>query len=182
GVVQVEVVGAVLRQPRPHQPLAGKRDQVRAGPTRVAGVLDAERRKRLGDLPDSTAGVLRRTGAERVDAPGAEVALGGDHVPGDLAGVLLGVGAAAHQALLLVGEGDDADGACRALVQIADQLARGHGDADAGAVVHRAGAQVPGVQVGDDQYQLVGAAAAGDLADDVLRGVLAVPAHVQDRK
>src|SRR5690606_5833049 len=97
----------------------------------------------------------------------------------DLAGVFAGVGEATVQALFLVGEGDHADRARRTLGQVRDELGRGHGDADAGGVVDRPGALVPGIQVAADQHDLVGPAAAGDLADHVLRGVFAVPAAIQ---
>src|SRR5690606_15889316 len=97
----------------------------------------------------------------------------------DLAGVFAGVGEATVQALFLVGEGDHADRARRTLGQVRDEPGRGHGDADAGGVVDRPGALVPGIQVAADQHDLVGPAAAGDLADHVLRGVFAVPAAIQ---
>src|SRR3546814_8079147 len=60
-----------------------------------------------------------------------------------------------------------------------EQRAGGHGDGDAGGVVDRAGAQVPGVEVAAEQDHFVRALAAGDLADHVLRGVLAVETAVE---
>src|SRR3546814_10971925 len=83
-----------------------------------------------------------------------------------------GVGATAPQALFLVGERDHADRALR-LERLA-QRAGGHGDGDAGGVVDRAGAQVPGVEVAGEQDHFFRPPAAGALADHVLRGVLAV--------
>jgi hypothetical protein len=58
-------------------------------------------------------------------------------------------------------------------------VARRHGDADACAVIDRAGAQVPRIQVTADHHHFLGQAAAGDLADHVLRGVAAIPAAIQ---
>ena len=51
--------------------------------------------------------------------------------------------------------------------------------ADAGGIVDRAGARVPGIEVAADQHDFVGLAAAGDLADHVLRGVFAVEAAIE---
>src|SRR3546814_5003843 len=90
-----------------------------------------------------------RAGIEAVDPAGAEVALGRDHVLRHFIGVLLGVGATAPQALFLVGERDHADRALR--LERLEQRAGGHGDGDAGGVVDRAGAQVPGVEVAGEQ-------------------------------
>ncbi|MNV06412.1 hypothetical protein D3C71_967890 [compost metagenome] len=58
-------------------------------------------------------------------------------------------------------------------------MAGGHGDAHAGAIINRAGAQVPRIQVTADHHHLLGQAATGDFADHVLRGVAAVPAAIQ---
>src|SRR5699024_8242515 len=118
-------------------------------------------------------------GADRVDAAGTEVALGGDLVRTDLVGILLRVGLAAVQSLLLVGEGHHADAACRRLRQVADQLAGGHGDADARGIVHRPGAEVPRIQVSTDEYHFTGLAAAGDFADHVVGSRFSVPAAIQ---
>src|SRR5699024_3812167 len=133
----------------------------------------------FGDLPGGCARVLRGAGVETVDAAGPEVAFGCDQVQADAVGVALGVLAGADQALLLVGEGDDADAARGALLKLADQVSGGHGDAHAGGVVDAAGAKVPGVQVRGDHHELVAVAAAGDLADHVLRGVFTLEADVQ---
>ncbi|MNM63179.1 hypothetical protein D3C81_745390 [compost metagenome] len=62
---------------------------------------------------------------------------------GHVLGVCLGVGLAAVQTLFFVGEGDHADGALRRLLELADQMAGGHGDAHARAVIDRAGAEIP---------------------------------------
>src|SRR5690606_40290092 len=130
--------------------------------------LDAQGCERLGNPRDRALRVVGNPGVEAVDAPGAEVAFGHDRVAGDLVGMRPGIGEAAMQALLLVGEGDHADAARWALRERGDQPGRSHGDADAGGVVDRAGALVPGVQVAADQHDLVRPAAAGDLADHVL--------------
>src|SRR5690606_6378143 len=119
-VVQVEIVGAVLRQPGPGQALGGERADVRSGAALAGRVLDAQRRKRLRDLLGGLARVRGRAGVERVDAAGAEVAFGGDLVAGDVGQVLFRICLAAVQALFLVGEGDDADGPLRRLRQPAD--------------------------------------------------------------
>src|SRR5690606_23166638 len=178
-VVQVEVGAAVLAQPGPGHAGLGHRDDVRAAAALVFHVLDAQRRQRLGDLPGGLARVVRRAGVESVDASRAEVALGRDQVQADIVCVALRVLARADQALLLVGEGDHADAALRAPLQLADEVAGRHGDAHARGVVDRAGAQVPGVQVRGDHHELVAATTTGDLADHVLRGVFPVEAHVQ---
>src|SRR5690606_12378159 len=113
--------GAILRQPGPGRALGRQRDDVRAGAALAGRVLDAQRRQRLRDLAGCRLRVLRRAGVEGVDAAGAEVALGGQLVQGDFAGVTLGVGLAAEQALLLVGVGDHADAARRAPRHLLDQ-------------------------------------------------------------
>src|SRR3546814_12190025 len=83
----------------------------------------------------------------------------------------------APQALFLVGERDHADRALR--LERLEQRAGGHGDGDAGGVVYRAGAQVPGVEVAGEQDHFVRALPAGHLADHVLRGVLALETAVE---
>jgi len=100
-------------------------------------------------------------------------------VQGHILGVRFGIGLAAVQALLLVGEGDHTDGALRRLLEQADQVARSHGDAHARAVIDRAGAQVPRIQVTTDHHHFLRQAAAGDLADHVVRGRRTIPATVQ---
>src|SRR5690606_16113271 len=69
GVVQVEVVAAVLRQPRPGAALGGQRAHVRAGAALVGGVLDAEWLEHFGNLAGGIARALRvrRAGVEGVD-------------------------------------------------------------------------------------------------------------------
>src|SRR5690606_6569680 len=76
GVMQVEVVAAVLGQPGPGHAPGRQRDDVRAGTALAGRVLDAQRRQRLCDLAGGGLRVLRRAGVEGVDAAGAEVALG----------------------------------------------------------------------------------------------------------
>src|SRR5207244_2902631 len=78
-------------------------------------------------------------------------------------GVLLG----AVQALLLAGEEDEADRPLRPDRAPGDDAGRLEDDRAAGAVVRRAVAEVPRVEVGTDDDVLVGLLAAPDLADRV---------------
>ncbi|KAG1390480.1 hypothetical protein G6F59_015187 [Rhizopus arrhizus] len=98
---------------------------------------------------------------------------------GHVLGVRFGVGLAAVQALFLVGEGDHANGPLRRLLELADQVAGRHGDAHACAVIDRAGAQVPRIQMTANHHHFLRQAAAGDLADHVVRGGRAIPAAIQ---
>ena len=95
--------------------------------------------------------------------------------------MLLRIGTAAPQALFLVGEGDHANRARRTpcLRQCADQVPGRHRDGHARAIVDRAGAEIPGIQVAADHHHFVRLRTAGDFTDHVLRGVFAFPAAVQ---
>ena len=144
-------------------------------------MFDAQRRECLRDARHRILRVVRRLRCEGIDAARAEVALRAQLVLAQVAHVLLRVGIAAMQALLLVGERDHADRAGRSLRlrQRAYQVAGGHRDRNAGTIVDRAGAKVPRIQVAPDHHHLVRLRAPGDLADHVLRGVRAVPAAVE---
>src|SRR5690606_23317506 len=179
GVVQVEVVRAVLAQARPGHAVRGDDADVRAGTTVAGHVLDAQRGQCLGDACVGLRRLRCTRAGIRVDAPRAEVALGRDLVQRDLVRMRDRIAATAGQAVFLVGEGHDPDAARGRARQVADQLAGRHRDADAGRVVDRAGTQVPGIQVPADQHDFVRTLAAGDLADHVVRGRHAVPPAVQ---
>ena len=173
-MVVVEIVGAVLRELRPGHALPGHRPDVGAGAALVDAVLDAQRRQLFRDLVHRGARRRIDAGAEGIDAARAEIALGADLVLVELRGMRLGVGATAEQALFLVGEGDHANGAARCAFEIADQRTRRHRDGDAGAVVDRAGAEIPGIEMAADHDDFVGQFAPADFADDVVGGLLAV--------
>ena len=179
GVVQVEVVGAVLAERGPRDAEVAERPDVGAGAAFAGRVHDAERGERLGDARVGGCGFRGARTGVGVDAARAEIAFGRELVQRDLVGVRGGVALRAGQAVLLVGERHHPDRARRRARQVADQLAGGHGDADAGAVVDRAGAEVPGIQVPPDQHDFFRSLAARDLADHVVRGRGAVPADVE---
>ena len=81
--------------------------------------------------------------------------------------VLVEVGAAAAQSVLLVHEQHGADGALRLQVHVVHQAHRLHHHGHARAVVDRAGAEVPGVEVRADEDDLIGLLAAAELRHDV---------------
>src|SRR5690606_23096691 len=167
---------AVVAQPGPGHAALGQRADVGFRIALARHPFDAQWRQYLLDLRQRGRLQVAGAGVEAVDVAGAEIAFHRDDVVGDVRRMLVRIGAAAPQALLLVGEGDHADAARR--LQRLEQRAGGHGDSDAGGIVDRAGAVVPGVQVAADQHHFLRPLAAGDFADDVLRGVFAVPAAI----
>ena len=104
--------------------------------------------------------------AEAPDAVGAEIAFAGNGVAAQRRG--LGIGRAAEAARLLGAEPDDADGAQRP-AGVHDVLGGRRRDRDAGAIVDRAGALVPAVEVAADQQDRRLGIAAGDFGDDIAR-------------
>ena len=143
----------------------------------VVSDVGGDRREQAGRRLQQRVRRRARVPREAERRPLSEVGLERGDVRRELRGVSLGVGLAALQAVLLVGEEDDADGAPRLLRHEAD-LPRGlDDDAAARRVVDRAGAEVPRVEVRAEQDDLLRPLAAGDLADDVGRlGVRQRPA------
>src|SRR5437868_1587590 len=95
----------------------------------------------------------------------------------------LGVGLAAESARFLGAEPDDADGA-QGTASFHDALCRSRDDRDAGAVIDRARAEIPAVEMPPDKQYRPLRIAARHLGDDVARatalGLLADERQVHD--
>ncbi len=84
----------------------------------------------------------------------------------------LGIGDTAKAAGFLIAKPHDADGATM-LAPGMDQPRGGCRDRDPCAVVDRAGAQIPAVEMPADQHHAGGRIGAGQLADDIARFAVA---------
>ena len=80
----------------------------------------------------------------------------------------VGVGGGAAEAVFFVGEEDGAEGVARFDSEGFEEAENFHGLDDAGAVVVRAGRDVPRIKVAADDHDLIGKFGAADLADDVV--------------
>src|SRR5437764_2512502 len=112
-------------------------------------------------------GLLRETEARGTKDAG--VRLDGEHVAGEFRLVRVAVGDASARAVLLVRKQHDADRSARTKAQLFEQthgLPRGD---DASAVVLRARAHVPRINVAADDYDLVGLLSTFEFGDDVCR-------------
>ncbi len=78
---------------------------------------------------------------------GAAVDLHRGKVIRDLLLMLLRVSFASGQSILFVHPGDDAKRPLRAQLKLLHQVRRLHRDRDAGAIIDRARAQIPGIQM-----------------------------------
>src|SRR5690606_30731415 len=103
--------------------------------------------------------------AEAPDTARAEIAFSADDVV--LVCVRASVSRAAVNAVLFGPGQQDADGAARALRQIADQTRGGGDDGDAGAVINGALPQIPRIQVRGEDDDLLRTLAATDLGEHV---------------
>ncbi len=99
----------------------------------------------------------------------ARVGLQHQHVPGQIGAVAIAVVEPATQAVLLVGEQHDADRPPRPEVQLLQQTRHFPRRHRAAAVVGRAGADVPRVEVAADDDDLFGLLAPADFGDHVGR-------------
>ena len=126
-------------------------------------------REQRRDLLDRRARGRAAGEPEARRAEDAAVGLEHHHVVGELRPVALEVGASAGEAVLFVGEEHDAHRAARPQVELLHQPQRFPRHDAAAAVVCRAGADVPGIEVAADDDDFVGPLAAADLADDVRR-------------
>jgi hypothetical protein len=72
------------------------------------------------------------------------------------AGVFGAVGFAATASGFFVHPGDHAQGAGRAQVETLENFGGFHGNGDAGGVVDGAGAEIPGIEMSGDDYDLLG--------------------------
>ena len=87
---------------------------------------------------------------------GSGVALDGGDVVGEVVGEFGGVGAAAGASGFFVHPGDYAEGAGGAQVETLEDFGGLHGHDYAGSVVDGSGAEVPGVEMAGDDYDLLG--------------------------
>ena len=110
---------------------------------------------------------LRSRVAETARPEDAEVGLEHHHVLVELGAVLFAVRLAAAPAVLLVGPQHEADGPPRPQPQLLHDPQRFPRHDASAAVVARAGADVPRIEVSADDHDFVGPLAAAKLADDV---------------
>jgi hypothetical protein len=101
---------------------------------------------------------------------GAGVAFDGGYVAGEIVGVFGGVGFAAVASGFFVHPGDYAEGAGRAQVQALENFSGLHGYDYASSVVDGSGAQIPGIEVAGDDYDLLGVLGALEVGDYVVAG------------
>ena len=113
----------------------------------------------------------------------AAVRLEHEDVVGQLVAIALPVIGAAAQAVFLVGEQDDADGAPGSEPQLFHEAQRFPAHDTPAAVVGGAGPDVPGVEVAADDDDLVGQLASADLSDQVEGvGVGKEPGSIRSRR
>ncbi len=148
-----------------------------AGRGRV--VFDAERFEHGRDPIDRAARFGLDARGDLPDAVGAEIGFAAEHRIRNLRLVRLGVRATAEQARFLVRERDHADRAARTFGQLRNQVRRAGRDADAGRVVDRSGARIPGIEVATHDEIFVGLFAAGEFRDHVRAGIGAVRAAIE---
>ena len=115
--------------------------------------VGAERRDDpLQRVAEITAGGAARK-LHGIDIPCPEIRLAGHHDLAGVAFVRLGIGGAA-EIHLLGAEQHHTDGAARTLRQAGDQPGGAEHDGHAGAVVGRAGAEIPGIKMSSDENDL----------------------------
>ncbi len=98
---------------------------------------------------------------------GAGVALDGGDVAGEVVGVFGGVGFAAGASGFFVHPGDNAEGAGGAEVEALENFGGLHGHDYAGSIVDGAGAEVPGIEMAGDDYDLLGMFGTFEVGDHV---------------
>src|SRR5580658_9460655 len=101
---------------------------------------------------------------------GAGVAFDSGDVAGELGGIFGGVGFAAGASGLFVHPGDYAEGAGGAQVEALENFGGLHGHDHAGSVVDGPGAEVPGIEMTGDDYDLLGMFGAFELGNYVIAG------------
>src|SRR5438128_6805881 len=74
----------------------------------------------------------------------------------------------AAQAVLFIHPGDDANGALRLELELANQIGRLHRNGDARRIINRARSQVPRIKMTRNDDDLFGMLAALDVSDDVI--------------
>ena len=163
-------MGAVLIEVDRRHAQRDSRADIGAVAAHAGAAPDAQRRQRrlqpIGDRP----GAIGQIDLEPPDAIGAEVAFLRGRMA--LAAVDAGVLAAAEAARLLRAKPDHANGPARTRA-VEQPLRRRRGNRHPGAIVDRALAQIPAVEMPADQDDAGGRVAAGHLGDDVARFTLA---------
>src|ERR1017187_9095828 len=101
---------------------------------------------------------------------GAGVALDGSDVAEEVVRVFGGIGAAASASGFFVHPGDYAESAGGAQVETLQNFGGLHGHDYAGSVVDSSGAEVPGIEVAGDYYDLLGVVGAFEVSDYVVAG------------
>src|SRR5271156_1568156 len=100
----------------------------------------------------------------------AGVALNGGYVAGEVVGVFGGVGFAAGASSFFVHPGDYAEGAGGAQVETLEHFGGLHGHDYSCAVVDGSSAEVPGIEMAGDYYDLLGVVGAFEVCDYVVAG------------
>ena len=102
----------------------------------------------------------------------AGVALDGGYIMGEVLGVFGGVGFAAGASGFLIHPGDHAEGAGGAQVKALENFGGLHGHDYAGSVVDGSGAEVPGIEMAGDHYDLFGMFGTFEIGDYVVAGFI----------
>ena len=170
GVGLAVVIPEVLRfidvQPQTGHAERDDRSDVRARPTLHDGArLDPV--EQSGDLLHDLHGGVRAREAESLRLEHAAVGLDGEHVLLHIGLVRVAVPSPASTAILLVRPPDNANRAARCEPKPLQQLYRFPRDHDAAAVIHRATAHVPRIDVAAEHDHLVRLLRADDLAHHV---------------
>jgi len=109
-----------------------------------------------------------RVEAERMR--GSRIALNGGDAVREVIGIFRGVSSAAGAAGLFVHPGNDAQGASRAQVKALQDFGGLHGDDNAGSIVDGSSAEIPGIEMPGDDYDLLGVLGAFEICDNVVTG------------
>jgi hypothetical protein len=171
GVVVVEIGATVLEEAEGGDSGVGHGGDVGAGS--VGGGLEDCGSDALENGLDGAEGVEGGGRGFYVEAQrvgGAGVAFYGGCVVGEIIGVIGGVGAAAGASGFFVHPGDYAESAGGAQVEALEEFGGLHGDYYAGSVVDGSGAEVPGIQVSGDYYDLFGMFGTFQVGDYVVTG------------
>src|SRR5580698_4847346 len=103
---------------------------------------------------------------------GARVALNGGHVAREIAGVFGSVGFAAGASGFFVHPGNYTEGAGGAQVKALENFGGLHGHDYAGSIVDGSGAEVPGIEMAGDYYDLFGMFGTFEVGDYVIAGFI----------
>ena len=175
-MVVIEVGSAVLHHAKGRYSVIGHGGDV--GSRRItAGLEDgsADTLEHTLHRPESLDGGRRGFDIKADRMGGSGIALDGGDVANKIGRVFAGVGFAARAAGFLIHPGDDSEGAGWGQVEALENFGSLHGDNDTGAVVDRAGAEIPGIEMSGDDDDLLGVLGTFKVRNDVVAGLVGKP-------